>query len=248
MKLSISHLAFPLEKDFNNSIEILKKNSINNIEIIIPKIISWDNLDKKLFKKFITQLNLLGFECLSTQSITYGTHLKSFCDTNFIDHIFKVSDLCQLGGIKVLVLGSPQLRDKFNEDILINNFKLIDSYLKNNNQILCIEPNSSVYNGNYFFILDEIINFIKKGDFTNIKTMIDTHNLINENLNPANEFLKYKDYIYHVHVSEIGLGIFKNSKYHKQLSTCLKNEDYKGIITYETKIAKKINDFKKIYA
>jgi hypothetical protein len=189
MNLGISQLAFNSEIDFDSMTQILKENNILNIEIIFPKIISWNKLDLTILKKYSDKLDELGFNHLSTQSITYGTSLKSFYDENFIKHIFQVSDLCKITNTKIIVLGAPGLRNNFNKDILLNNFKKIDSYLKENNQILCIEPNSSWYGGEFFLYLDEIISFIKYGNFTNIRTMIDTHNLIKENKNPTLDLL-----------------------------------------------------------
>lgn len=253
MKLSISQLAFDTEDNFNILIETLKENKISNIELVLPKIIDWGNPDINVLQKYISNLNRLGFECLSTQSITYNTSLKSFCEIDFIKHIFKVSDLCKDINIKILVLGAPKLRDKYDTEILLDNFKLIDSYLKNNDQILCIEPNCSLYNGNYFTTLNEIIIFLEKGNFTNIKTMIDTHNLIYENFNPTDEFIKYEKYISHIHVSEVNLDLFKQTSTHEQLGDCLRNKKYEGVITYEVQtnineyFITSLKNFSKIY-
>ena len=149
MKLGISQLAFNTEEDFNSIIHVLKENDISNIEIVFPKIISWDYPDLVLLKKYINRLHELGFNTLSTQSITYNTPLKSFCDESFVEHIFQISDLCKITNTKIMVLGAPKLRDIYNENILINNFSKIDFYLKKNNQILCIEPNNSWYGGKF---------------------------------------------------------------------------------------------------
>jgi hypothetical protein len=246
-QLSITQLAFPTEDDFTNSVKILTQNNIINIELILHKIINWDTPDINYLKKYVNRLNKLGFTCYSTQSITYNTSLQSFCDDNFIKHILYVSELCKMVGIKILVLGAPKLRDIYDENVLLNNFKKIDLHLKKNNQTLCIEPNSTWYGGRFFVNLDEIVTFIKKGNFTHIKTMIDTHNLTHENLNPSEEYLKYKDYIYHIHISETGLGAFIDSYIHDELSKILKQKDYQGIITYETQINKNIQEFKNKY-
>ena len=248
MKLGISQLAFNTDEDFESFISILKENSILNIEIVFPKIISWKNVDLIYLKKYINKLHKLGFNTLSTQSITYNTPLKSFCDESFIEHISQISDLCKITNTKIMVLGAPKLRDIYNESILINNFSKIDFYLKKNNQILCIEPNNSWHGGKFFLYLDEIVSFIKKGNFTNIKTMIDTHNIIKENKNPADEFIKYQEYISHVHVSEDNLDSFKVSNLHIELKNCLEKENYENLIVYETKICENIKEFKNTYS
>ena len=89
-----------------------------------------------------------------------------------------VIDECFECGIKIIVFGSPSLR-KGDKNILLNIFDSIDDKLKEKQIYLCVEPNSSYYGGEYYCSLDEIVPDIKK--FSNIKTMIDTHNLILEN-------------------------------------------------------------------
>jgi sugar phosphate isomerase/epimerase len=96
------------------------------------------------------------------------------------------------------------LRKKVNdyEKKLVDVFSEIDSYLNNKNINLLIEPNTASYGGEYFFNLNEIIGFIDKNKLINIKTMIDTHNIILENGDPIIEFETNFNYIYHIHISE----------------------------------------------
>ncbi len=74
------------------------------------------------------------------------------------------------------------------------------------NCVLCIEPNSKYYGGEYFFTIKEIVNFITLNNFCNIKTMVDTHNLLLENQNIEESIYNFKDHIKHIHISEINLS------------------------------------------
>jgi len=68
------------------------------------------------------------------------------------------------------------------------------------NQTLLIEPNGKLYGGTFFHKIDEIVNFIDASKFTNIATMVDTHNSILENQSPLSNYTTYKNYVQHVHV------------------------------------------------
>lgn len=242
MKLGISQLAFKNQEEFINSINYLKQNKILNVEIVLPKIVDWDNINLNTLQDYIQNIRNMGLTCTSTQSITFNTPLKSFINKDFLLHINKVSDLCKIIEVDTIVLGAPKLRDVYDEKYLSYVFKTIDSFLRNNDQILCIEPNCTFYGGKFFVNLDEIVSFIKLNNFTNIKTMIDTHNLLQENLNPTDEYIKYKEYIHHIHISEINLDLFKQSPMHFKFSKCLKEHKYNKYITYELINKKNIND------
>jgi sugar phosphate isomerase/epimerase len=111
------------------------------------------------------------------------------------------------------------------------------------NKILCIEPNSKIYNGMYFFNVEEIIDFIKTCELKNIKTMIDTHNLVNENIDIIKSYKNNIDYIYHIHISEDKLQPYKESDLHNKLSYIIKKTNYNKLVTYECLSNKNIENF-----
>jgi sugar phosphate isomerase/epimerase len=162
-----------------------------------------------------------------------------------------VFDICKEFNIEKIVLGAPLLRKNNNIEELISLFTYLDLKLNHTNQVLLLEPNSKYYNGDYFFTVAEIVSFIQKNNFNNIKTMIDTHNIILENQSPSNIFTEYYSYIDHIHISEINLESFKPSNYHYELSNKLKEFNYKGLVIYECKksnsLIEDIKTFSKIY-
>jgi sugar phosphate isomerase/epimerase len=246
MKLGISNLAWNDEIDF----KILKNNNINYIEIILPKFINWESNDLFKLESFIDLVKSNNIDIKSTQSLFYNTGINSYYSGDFISHLTNVSNICYKENITHLVLGAPTMRIE-NSLGLSKTFLYIDGILKEKNQVLLLEPNSRIYNGNYFFTVKEIINFIQTNRFTNIKTMIDTHNIILEGENPFEIFINYSSYIDHVHVSENNLGDFTESEQHYSLASKLKEYNYSGLIVYESKpslnLLESIKLFNKIY-
>jgi sugar phosphate isomerase/epimerase len=134
---------------------------------------------------------------------------------------------------------------------LVKVFKEVDEYLTGKNIQLAIEPNTLSYGGEYFSKLPEIIEFISSNNLVNVKTMIDTHNLILEKNDPIFEVEKYFDYICHVHVSEPKLDIIKDTTFHREFSKKLKDLNYNKTITYEVNkcdgLTESIKLFSEIY-
>jgi len=226
MILGISQLAFNKLEDIKENLDILINNDIQNIEIIYSKI-EKNPLEYTSF--FIEQ----KIQTNSTQSILFGSDVKDFLDESFVNHIKNIIEKNTFFGVKISILGSPKQRVKFKEYELISQFRSIDLILELNNQILCIEPNCKSYGGSYFFTVNEIAEFISKGQFKNIKTMLDTHNIINEGQSPSKIYKQFQNIISHVHISENNLLDFIESDEHKELANALKLSNYKGIVTYE---------------
>lgn len=199
-------------------------------DLILPHLRQYDYIET-IFSK-------INHGHYSTQSIFYGSNVNTFDDFyETFERIDYVIDKCKEYGVKIIVLGSPSLR-KGKKDNLIKVFNEINSKLQELNIFLCVEPNSSYYGGEYYFTISEIVNDIK--NFSNIKTMIDTHNLILENENIFENYLKYQEYIKHIHFSEKNLlPIIDYSSYEKIIDFLIKNE-YNYGITYELKTIKSI--------
>lgn len=225
MNIAISNLAFRSEND----IEQCSKHSVDLIEIAPTKIDSWENLTSEALTEYRNLLQYHQKTAYSMQSLYYGVKITS--DEDFLSHFSKILEIAKILEVKILVFGSPSLRrHQFDYDRV---FKSIDNLLEDTEIKLCIEPNSRIYNGEFFFTLEDIIRFLNKINSRNIYTMIDTHNIIFENLDPCEEFLKYQYYIHHVHVSEYNLTSLKDLDFHKKFSNVLKKHNYNKVITYE---------------
>jgi sugar phosphate isomerase/epimerase len=209
MKFGISNLSWNLENDS------LVRKSLTNYDYI-----------ETIFSR-------INYGYYSTQSIFYGTDIKTFDDVDStLNRLNFVIEECNKYSVKIIVLGSPSLR-KGNKNNLLDVFKKIDDKLKNYNIFLCVEPNSSYYGGEYYFTLSEIVNDIC--ELSNVKTMIDTHNLLLENQNIFEDYKKYSSYIKHCHFSEKELNPIQDYCFYNGLVDFFYSLGYDGGITYELK-------------
>jgi sugar phosphate isomerase/epimerase len=233
MNLSVSNLAWD-HKDINNVLGILQKNGITKIEGVLSKINKWDLISQIELEDFKNSLDSFGVDMGSIQSIFYGVEVDSLNNkSEIINHINKLIEFSKILGYKVLVFGSPNLRNGFNNESVVDVLNEVDKLLSENDIVMCIEPNSKIYNGEYFHTITEIVDFLSSNNFTNIKTMVDTHNLILEGEEPIEMVGKYYDYIHHIHISENKLSPLSNLDFHKKFSEKLKSLNYENIITYE---------------
>jgi len=233
MNLSISNLAWE-HKDLESTLKILQKYKIKKVEGVLSKINKWDLINDDELKNVKTMLESFDVEMGSIQSIFYDVDIKSLNDKNkFTQHINKLIEFSKTLGFNVLVFGSPNLRNGFNHEIIVEVLKNFDELLLENNITMCIEPNSKIYNGEYFHTITEISEFLRSNNFTNIKTMVDTHNLILEGEDPVEMIEKYFNQVHHIHVSENKLLPLSNLIFHKEFSDKIKSLKYDGIITYE---------------
>jgi sugar phosphate isomerase/epimerase len=135
------------------------------------------------------------------------------------------------------------------EDHLVNIFNRLDKELNQTGKYLIIEPVASSYGAEFFTTIDDIVKFLDKYRYSNIYTMIDTHNLFLENQDPVEKYLEYKDYIKHIHVAEIGLGELKNKPFHRKFAKTLQNYEY--VVTHEIRdrdnFTKSLKTFEEIY-
>ena len=251
MNLSVSNLAWD-HKDLDVTLKILEKYDIKNIEGVLSKINKWDEINNNELSDIKNVLESFNIKMSSIQSIFYGVDINSLNDKNkFIHHINKLVEFSKVLGYNVLVFGSPNLRNHFENEIVVDVLKNVDDILIKNEITMCIEPNSKIYNGEYFHTITEISEFLSSNKFINIKTMIDTHNLILEGEDPIEMIELYFDQIHHIHVSENKLLPISNSEFHKKFSEKLKLINYKGIITYELlacdNLENHIRNFTEIY-
>lgn len=202
--------------------------------------LSWNSEDHNFIKSNLTNYDYIetifskiDYGYYSTQSIFYGSDVNTFENYSAtFDRLNYVIDECKKYQVKVIVFGSPSLR-KGSKNNLLKIFDELDSKLKKYDICLCVEPNSRYYGAEYYHTLTEIVDDIK--NFSNIKTMIDTHNLLLENVNIVETFLEYKKYIKHIHFSEKDLVPISNYSFYYSFVDFLKNQQYNGGITYELK-------------
>lgn len=234
MKLALSNFAW--DSDENEFIfKTLNSIGIRNIEGVLTKINRWDKLTEFELIQYKEELQRNNIQIESIQSIFYGVECNDLSEYKTIEHYKRLIEYCKILNVKVMVLGSPSLRKYVNRwyDNLSNVLKQVDEMLSGTGIQLSIEPNTRSYGGDYFYNLNEIVDFIVHNDFKYIKTMVDTHNVILEGLNPINELISHFKHVNHIHISEPKLKMLNDINFHKNFSNTLKQMDYKGIVTYE---------------
>jgi sugar phosphate isomerase/epimerase len=234
MNLALSNFAW--DKYHAGSIfNSLRENNITQVETILTKLKDWDKLtyiDLMNYKIALDDYNLKSY---SIQSLFYGVDCKITDVDIVVNHFKRVINCAVTLGSKILVFGSPNLRQKHEgwDEALVSIFTQVDELLEGKDIKVVIEPNASIYNGQFFHNIEEIVNFIKENNLINIRTMVDTHNSILEKRNPMNDFLDYIDYIEHIHISEPKLVPIVDNTLHLGWANIIKNSKYNKTVTYE---------------
>ena len=253
MNLALSNFAWDTQES-EETFDTLKKIGVTSIEGVLSKLNSWEELSNNDIIEYKSLLDSQGISISSLQSLFYGVKCDSILDEDiFTNHFSKLIEYSKLLSVKVLVFGSPSLRKKSTGwgKLLPSIFKKLDTLLDGTGIQISIEPNSKIYGGEYFFTVPEIIDFITLNGLKNIKTMIDTHNIILEDSDPIKEFENNYEYINHIHISEKNLSPIINSNFHLKFSNRIKELGYNKTVTYEVMKCKNIMDsvenFYKIY-
>ena len=251
MKLCVSQLSHP---DLQSLLNYLNSIEINNIELVLTKIKPWKELNEHHISALKTQLDVAKIKSPSCQSLFFGLDYKLDDIDSILDHFQTLIDYSKIVGINKLVFGSPNLRKKVEhyEPILETIFRELDLLLDDTGIQVAIEPNCKVYNGEFFFTVPEIVEFLDKYSLQNIVTMIDFHNVKNEGMNPCRVFEEYQNRIKHVHISEPGLVGIVDKGEHQEFSDTLKRLGYSDVVTYEIlhndDIFNQIAVFKQLYS
>lgn len=237
-KLAVSNLMWNCKHDLY-ALNILKRYGIKNIELVPTKYFGgiWEQIFKN--SEFIKK-NYSDFNIVSLQCIFYG--IKGNLKNNYneyIEHFKKISIFANELNVKILVLGSPKIRE--NEEIFIKFLNEISDIWKNG--FICVENNSKKYGCNVGTSLKEVKNIVEKVGKYNIKINYDTGNAIMEN-EKITEF--DDDLIHHCQISMPYLEELNNKEFKYPTNTqfiSLEIKELQNIITFAKNIKKFLNIF-----
>jgi len=223
--------------------------AFNLLEIVPSRIFVSQERPTDIAKRYQDEYGLWTY---SAQALFFNSDVQSFEDTAATsEHLLRVVRLAAPMGIKRFVLGSPSLR-RGSPSCLMNVLKRLDSVLGDGDAIMCIEPISKRYGGNYFYTVEEIVNQIDFWNLQNVKTMLDTNNAWLQGDSPTKIFRHYLPYIAHVHISDSDNGPLLNGYDHRCINQLLHFHQYKqGVVRELVKAHDHPEDyarFRQIYA
>lgn len=204
----------------------------NAIEIVPSRFLQSSLEAKAMTTKYKEEYGVTPY---SAQALFYGSNVISFEDTEATyERIMQVLDLADLMGIKRFVLGSPSLR-KGSPSLLMRTLERVDKEIKGSDIYICIEPVHKSFGGKYFCSVAEIVDFLQFFGPKNIKTMLDSNSAWLGGESPVKILSDYKEFVYHLHVSDTDIGPMSNLYEHRQLSEIIVNSDYNHAIMRELK-------------
>jgi sugar phosphate isomerase/epimerase len=253
MKLAVSNLAWEVEGS-DKIHSHLVDNGIHNVEGVLTKLAGWEDLAEYMLTSHKKQLADKGISIPTLQAIFYNSPCKDLSqEEDVLLHFSKVIWCAKLLGTSILVFGAPKLRrvGTGTSSDIATLFKKLDMLLEGTGITVVIEPNAREYGGEFFYTVQEIVEFIQHNELHNVATMIDTHNSYLENTDPSVELLQYFSYIKHIHISEEGLQPISEVQAHLDFTKTLTYSKYSGYLTYELlpckELIQHISTFAQIY-
>lgn len=240
---------------FDNIIDVADDlyKSVNYLEIVPTKHKSYKDLSVNDLINYKKSINDIGLSPYSLLSLFYTLDIPNVSYVEeIINHLYKLNNYMVALDCNLMVFGSPNMRKKIPgwENFITEILFYLDKVLNMSNKYFIIEPVAPQYGAEFFTTIDEIVSFLDKNSFTNIFTMIDTHNLFLIEQDPIQQYKNYKDYIKHIHIAEVGLGELKNKDFHTRFANTLSNYEY--VLTHEIRdrnnFVSSIKTFKEIYS
>lgn len=254
MKLSISNIAWAAEHDAE-MYQYLKDAGFNGLEIAPTRIYPEAPYDKlSEAKDWAEELKeKYGLIVSSIQSIWYGHSEKIFGDKSdrqiLIDYTKKAVLFAEVIGCGNLVFGNPKNRD--TEDvaaimpIAIDFFKEIGDFAAENNTVIALEPNPTIYNTRFMNYTEQAVEMAYKSSSEGIKVNVDLGTII-YNEEHIYYLKQIQEYINHVHISEPGLNLIEKRDLHKQLFAVLSAIGYDRFVSIEMGNKGDVNKVKEI--
>ena len=240
--------------NFSNFVKTVNHIGFTNIEVA-PFLIDKEPFNKKQILKIKKEIKKQSIRIHTLQSIFYELDyldLSKNHNNDLIDRFKKIISFAKNFSIKQISIGSiPSRRYLFNKkklfEINLILFKQLLQIASKSKIILCIEPISHKYKNKFLTNHDEVITFIKKINNKYLKLLLDTGNLDESKQDFKKIFLKYREHIHHIHLSNQNLKNLNLNKI-KKYYQILKHHNYNGSFSFEYIANKgiKLNQISKI--
>lgn len=227
MNLSISNIAWTSDYDVQ-MYAFLKEIGYNGLEIAPTRLFidhPYTHIEEA--KEYAEQLrDKYELVIPSMQSIWYGRQEKIFGDEKdrktLIEYTRKACEFANAIGCKNLVFGNPRNRETTNllkdYPIAIDFFHTLGEIALENNTIVAIEPNPTIYNTHFVNFTNQAVELADRANSRGIKVNFDLGAAI-ENNEDVNDIYKIGEYVNHLHISEPFLNPI--SRQHEELHRVL---------------------------
>lgn len=208
MKLCVSNLAW----NNNERIDVyklLQQNNITYIEIALSKFSTKAlNENIKVYLDFKDEWESYGLTAVSMQSLHFGVENAYLFRTNaqrnnLLEATKKAISIASCLEIQNLVFGSPKLRiipEGTDASKAINFFAKLNTFAQSKNCYLNLEANAKQYGTNFLTITQEVLQYVKDNQWSNIGINLDIGTMILENEN-IEEIIPHFQNVRHIHLS-----------------------------------------------
>ncbi|WP_322906582.1 sugar phosphate isomerase/epimerase family protein [Paenibacillus campi] len=247
IKTSISNIAWNIEDD-TAVLHILKQYHMYGIEVAPTKI--WDaplSATREQAIAYREKWSAAGIELVAMQSLLFGqSGLVLFQDSlareKLKSYLFKMIEIAENLGTKILVFGSPKNRLVGNLsweeqlEIAVPFFEQLGKKAAEHQVLFCIEPNAKEYGCDFVTNTDEAIAVIEAVNHPGFKLHLDAAVMTLNNENYQHCLEKSAQHLAHFHVSEPFLELIgSRDTNHAAIADALRNIDYAGWISIEMK-------------
>lgn len=244
MKVSISNIAWKAEDD-EAVYALIKKYGYEGIDIAPSRI--WNDIyavaqnDSASFCEILASKGLVvgGMQSLlfNRPDLTIFENEPAREATG--EALKRMIDLGSAVGASAVIFGSPKNRiigDDRNTKvgIAIDFFRQLGEYAFAKNISFCIEPNPTIYGGDFLTHTEETFDFVEQAASQGLKVNLDMGTVIANNEDMSIEYIQEKiDLIGHVHVSMPFLKPVVITDVHHKTLDALVHAGYSGWISIE---------------
>lgn len=246
-KLAISNIAW-MESEDEHIFTIMKRYGFSFLEIAPTR--TWKDpygQTDDAVANFRTTMKNKGLEIIAFQSLLFGhpemaifTGEETRRDT--LEYLKKNIVLGGKVGAKTLVFGSPKNRLIGNlpsnsvREISESFFGALGDFASDKDISVCIEPNPTIYGGDFICTTQEAINFVRDLGHPNIGLNIDLGTITANKEDVKKTIENALPYAHHFHISEPYLEMISlEEDRHRTIAQILNNFGYDRTVSIEMK-------------
>ena len=245
MKLSVSNIAWPAERD-EMALDLIRRARISAVEVAPTRIWpQWQGVSPASAASAAQRLAGCGFRVSSLQALLFG---KPDCQLlgseeqqqALFDHLVVCADLAAGLGAKSLVFGAPKNRTLCGRTegeafhVAREFFRTCGRFFAERGVCLCLEPNPPQYGCEFITNSTQAAHLVRAVDSQGFRLHLDTGCMHMSYEDPAQAIRLNADILQHFHVSEPFLeSIEATTCNHHQIGRTLREVDYAGWVTLE---------------